>query len=303
MNKIDEKRLEIGGDLYEKAKEAREWFIKNNVEIPNGAVAWQKASVRNGEIPPNCGIYSLRKLGLTARVFINLVKEIDLDLTKYKYSEINPDNSEKLVGLKLVDSKLIDSKGHKNHLCECVACKHTEWLNQGTLKRMLEAGNKYCRICRKAGGKPKPLQIYNKFKGFEAIEPPDSESKVTYLCLSCNSKIKRTITHIHTSDEIYCEICLPHKHILSSTKIDTDHGIFDSKIEYACYLKLVELLATLNIEIQRQVSYTLLFNTNTKHTADFYIPKLDLVLEITTKTQVLEVMQKLNLGSYKYLTK
>lgn len=35
--------------------------------------------------------------------------------------------------------------------------------------------------------------------------------------------------------------------------------------------------------IIRQKKYNELFNTGTKHTADFYIPKLDLVLEVTSK--------------------
>lgn len=53
------------------------------------------------------------------------------------------------------------------------------------------------------------------------------------------------------------------------------------QIKYEVYKILLKYLDS--SLIIRQKKYTELFNTNTKHTADFYIPILDLVLEVTSK--------------------
>ena len=67
----------------------------------------------------------------------------------------------------------------------------------------------------------------------------------------------------------------------------TDLGYFDSKIEYEAYKILLKYLPS--ELIVRQKKYNELFNTGTKHTADFYIPIANLVLEVTSDSN--------NLGS------
>jgi DNA-directed RNA polymerase subunit RPC12/RpoP len=141
---------------------------------------------------------------------------------------------------------------------------------------MRSRSDKYCIECRDVGGKRKSLDNY-KQEGFTILSVDNSI--VNYRCNGCHSSISRGIAHAKRSEYIVCNKCNPYR--VMGTKINTPDGRFDSMFEYKAYLKLVSILGKHNII--RQKPYDELFSTKTKHTADFYIPKLDLVLEVTTK--------------------
>ena len=143
---------------------------------------------------------------------------------------------------------------------------------------MRSGNSKLCRYCRNAGGKAKDISTYDVFKGFTPVSIADS--RVTYICNTCNSDIERTLAHINTSEYIVCEVCYPKVNF--GARQYTELGYFDSKFEYEAYKTLLKYLDS--SLIVRQKKYHDLFNTNSKHTADFYIPTLDLVLEVTTKS-------------------
>ena len=280
---VEQSRLEIGGDLYILAEKARKWFEENNVGIPNGAVAWQKASVRKGEIPEGTNITSLRKYGITARVFLNLINKQNPEASKYQFDKITKDNSEKLLGIKIL--KYIKREtGHRDIEYKCCNCGFEETMCYGNLERMLMSDNKFCRICREAGGKEKPLEYYN-VEGFITMERAErnNQTVLIYKCVDCLNTITRVQGYANQAEYLVCEVCNPR--VISGAKISTDLGTFDSKIEYLAYKKLLELIP--KDWIRRQVKYDELFSTGTKHTADFYIEKLDLVLEVTTSTNKL----------------
>ncbi len=265
----------MGDNLETLAAKAKAWFDNNNVQVPKGASNWQKSSVRRGEIPPGTGITSLRRYGFNVTTFISNITG-NKSLVAYNYDPINISNCESLLGLKWLSSKEI--KGHKRVLTECTYCGTEEEIDYGTLQRMRVANNKLCRYCRNAGGKTKELSIYDKFEGFSIVSRTD-DSRFLFKCNTCGSYIERTGTTINTAEYLVCEYCHPERNF--GARQYTELGYFDSKIEYEAYKILLKYF--LPEEIIRQKKYNELFKTGTAHTADFYIPSIPLVLEVTSR--------------------
>lgn len=267
--------FETGGGLQELADFARNWFKENNVEVPSKAKDWQNCSVGLGEIPPGCTTGSLRRKGISALNFIKMIQGNPVS-TKHTNDPINKSNCLGRTGLYWEASEMKDS-GHRVVKTRCSECNTKEVLDYGTLQKMVVAKNRLCRLCRNCGGKRKPLNQYSStdFKAVEFLE----DSRIKLKCNKCASFIVRGLSHVKSSEYLVCEVCNPFRAL--GAKIESKHGAFDSVIEYKAYLKLLELIPA--EDIHQQVSYNELFNTGTKHTADFYIPKLDLVLEVTTK--------------------
>lgn len=87
--------------------------------------------------------------------------------------------------------------------------------------------------------------------------------KISVIAKECNLKYKKRTTNFS----------IP----INSKK----YGIFDSTIEYTIFCVLLNYFK--EKEIIRQATYNELFNTKTKHTCDFYIPKLDIIIEVTSE--------------------
>lgn len=266
--------FETGDNLESLALKAKDWFTTNGVTVPTGASHWQKCSVTRKEIPPGTGVTSLRRYGFNVTTFIS---HITGDFSK-KPQLHNPLNNSNLIihlGLEWLSDETV--KGHKKVLTKCTLCAREEILDYGTLQRMKNSSNKHCRYCRNAGGKEKDLIIYNKFEGF-SIQRRTKDTFI-YTCNTCNSEVERSHTHVQTTEYITCEKCYPERNF--GTRLYTELGYFDSKIEYEAYKILLQFLSP--EQVVRQQKYDELFNTNTKHTADFYIPSIPLVLEITSR--------------------
>lgn len=264
---------EKGDNLHSFAEKAKKWFSENKVNIPSTVREWQKLSVRKGEIPPGAGITSLRRYGFNCRELIGILTGT---LVKgYNYAPVTSVSISN-IGLTWVSDEEINN--HKKVTIQCNNCNFIETLKYETLRRMVKDNDKYCRICRGTGGKEKPLEYYNVFKGF--LVESKLDSRVKYTCNTCKSTIERTVTTVNTAEFIVCEICHPRKNF--GARIYTELGYFDSQIEYKAYKVLLKYLTP--DEIIRQKKYDELFNTETKHTADFFIPKLNLVLEVTTES-------------------
>ncbi len=277
------KKLETGDNLLkEYANKARKWFNDNDVEVPTGTADWQGKSVRRGEIPPDMSIGALRRNKINV---LDLLREITGNKSFKAYNRAPIDSSNIVeLGFKLISSAMVNK--HKKLTVECLLCGFNEVLDYGTLQRMKKSGNKYCRVCRNAGGKTKPLDRYDTVEGFIPIKL--IEKSIFYKCLTCGNTICRGAGYCTTAEYLVCEYCNPRKNI--GSKVITKDGAFDSYFEYKCYEKLLEYLKP--EDIIKQKSYNELFNTGTKHVADFFIPSLDLVLEVTTASN--------NLGA-KYL--
>ena len=265
---------EKGDNLEALAIKARQWFDNNNVEVPKGAAMWQRCSVKHGELPPGTGVTSLRRYGFNVTALISRITN-NPNLVPYKYDPITSSTMDDL-GLKILSEKIVNS--HKRLEVECLCCNRKEVLDYGTLQRMRSRKDKFCRYCREVGGKQKDLQLYNKFAGF-TVKGRSVDSRFLYECNTCKSIIERTQTSVHTSEYIVCEVCHPRENF--GARLYTELGYFDSMIEFEAYKILLKYLDKL--DIIRQKKYDELFSTGTKHTADFYIPKLDLVLEVTSK--------------------
>lgn len=264
---------EKGDSLQSLALKAKDWFNKNNVEVPKGAKLWQTKSVRRKEIPPGTGVTSLRRYGFNITEFIS---SITGNIIKPNiYNPINSQNIEELLGLKWIKDILV--KEHRKVIVECTLCTREEQLDYGTLQRMKKAGNKHCRYCRNAGGKEKTLDTYNVFSGFTIVE--SNNGRYRYSCDTCSSIIERTQAHVNTAEYLVCEKCSPRENF--GARLYTEYGYFDSAIEYESYKILLKYFNP--EQIIRQKKYTELFSTGTKHTADFYIPHIPIVLEVTSK--------------------
>lgn len=265
---------EKGDSLEALAIKARQWFYNNNVIVPSGAAMWQKCSVKRGEIPPGTGVTSLRRYGFNVTAFISIITN-NPTMKAYTYCPITENNIVEL-GFTLLSTKVV--KGHKKLTVECINCKRVEELDYGTLQRMKSSSNKNCRYCRNAGGKEKDLDNYKEFIGFNLIDRT-TDGRLIYKCNTCNSNIVRTKTHQSIAEYIVCEVCHPRENF--GTRIYTDLGYFDSYIEYEAFKILLKYFN--KEDIIRQKKYDELFSTGTKHTADFYIPSIPMVLEVTSK--------------------
>jgi DNA-directed RNA polymerase subunit RPC12/RpoP len=274
---------EKGDSLEALAIKARQWFDSNNVVVPSGAKMWQECSVRRGEIPPGTGVTSLRRYGFNVTAFISSITS-NPDLKPYKYNPINSNNIGE-IGFELVSEKLI--KGHKRLTVKCLKCGREEELDYGTLQRMKSSSNTHCRYCRNAGGKCKDLQIYDVFAGF-SIKGRTEDHRLIYQCNSCKDLIERTQATVSSSEYIVCEKCHPRENF--GARLYTELGYFDSYIEFEAYKILLRYLDS--DKIIRQKKYDELFGTGTKHTADFYIPSINLILEVTTSSNNLGTKYK-----------
>lgn len=264
---------EKGDNFKALAEFARIWFNDNNVQIPKGAAAWQKCSVRRGEIPPGTTTGSLRKLGINVTEFISEITGIHKE--KYNRSPLTKDILHNKCGLTILSERVYN--GHKYITTECHKCNRVEETTYGKMQEFRLKGQKYCRYCRGVGGKEKTLDTYDTYKGFSIVSK--HRGRLRYKCLTCFSIVERTMSHFSSSEYIVCEVCHPRDNF--GARHATELGYFDSKIEYEAYLVLLKYFP--KEDIIRQKKYDELFLTKTKHTADFYIPKLQLVLEVTSK--------------------
>lgn len=265
---------EKGDSLDSLAEKARLWFITNSVVVPSGAQAWQRCSVRRGEIPPGTGVTSLRRYGFNVTAFINSINQSTDKKPQVRNSITNSVLTTEL-GMELVSETTVNK--HKRVTVRCLGCSREGQLDYGTLQRMRQANNRFCRVCRNAGGKSKPLEVYDKYPDYIPVELPET-GRISYKHIGCGNTIIRTLAHITSAEYLVCEICYPRENF--GARLYTDKGYFDSNIEYEAYLILLKYFDP-NLII-RQKKYDELFNTKTKHTADFYIPTINLVLEVTS---------------------
>lgn len=147
---------------------------------------------------------------------------------------------------------------------------------------------KFCSLCRKSSGAKKPIESYDKFEGFKAIRFEDNRDSVIYEHRDCGRELRRAKSYValDNTEFLVCERC----NNSFNKRINTELGSFDSTLEYLYYKQLLNILP--KEAIMRQITYNELFSTGTKHSADFYIPSLDLVLEVTSSSNNLSASYK-----------
>jgi len=267
-----EDNFEMGDNLVNLANAAKQWFIDNSVEVPKTAKEWQKCAVSRKEVPPGFTTGTLTRKGINVSDFIAEI--LDTNSARLNTSPITKDNCLQYTGLIYKSHEVVT--GHKRILTECSKCHIEEVLDYGTLQRMRQSDNMFCRYCRNAGGKVKSVERYNKSEA-TAISN-DGKGHITYKCNTCSNTFIRGTAHASNTDYVVCNTCFPD--LIIGTRVGNEYGKFDSMIEFIIYKKLLSYFSA--SDITRQVSYDTLFQTGTKHTADFYIPKHNLVLEATT---------------------
>lgn len=269
---------------------ARQWFVENNVKIPTSARDWQTCSVNRKEIPPGCTTGTLRRLGTTAKWFIESIQN-----ARNPTSVVKTDMDYTSIGFTLVESNW--RNGHKKCTVRCNKCLQVSSIDYGTLARMRTRQDMYCYICRGVGGKAKPLSIYNRP---EVTATDYSNGIVTLVHTVCGKSTTRTTSALSDNRTPVCEYCYPEKYSIFGTKVVLDGITFPSKLESEVYVALKLLALEFNFTIIRQIQYSKLFTEiASNHTADFYIPEYNLIIEaggVNTGRYVETIKWKLSLA-------
>lgn len=166
-------------------------------------------------------------------------------------------------GILIIDReyRTIKGKKYKFYKYRCT-CKNEDWINEGHLNQ-----GQGCNVCC-----PNPRKavlgrntIWDKARWMVALgvseedakkNTPQSSQKIEVTCPYCGRKKKCTISHIHDTHSIGC-IC-------------GDGVSYPEKFIYS-------LLEQLNVKFEMQFSN---FNWINNIRYDFYIPSVDLILEV-----------------------
>jgi len=247
----------------------KHWFKENKVEIPKTAQEWTRG--RSGEtVPPRCTYGSLRRRGIRVGSLLeeliprynNRIKNIDND---YSWLEN--------IGLTFVkrgEGELIEYK--------CNKCNSNLETRKGTLRRWEAAKSAYCSICRGSSGKSKPHDYYQQFlpEEFSTVCIEGRVLKIRHN--TCNTVFTRSVGYIggtqRTSENLCCPTC--YKGFVSGKS-----GEYSSLIEKEITEHLISVFP--DLEFQREKLYGDLISTDRMYRADIWLPKLNAVLEITSR--------------------
>lgn len=248
----------------------KSWFEDNNVECPRRAKDWRHV----GEsIPPGTSATVLRRLGLKPADIIN-----------YIYGEGSASSNRRHVlnyeelGLTFIAKHPVGN-GHTNIEYGCLTCGNVDITDQGTIVRWKERDVRGCPTCRNSTGKKKSLEHYQALVGpsFKLTEVEGNRRRYKVHCLDCSFDFSRSTAQITSreTEDIFCPSCGD-----SSLYVKGGEGKYDSMIEK----DLTEHLLSLMADVDTQVRYDTFLTTDRKFVADVFIPRYDLVIEITSKS-------------------
>lgn len=262
--------------LIEKAKK---WFEENSKECPKYARDWVKTGIN---IPPGMSRSTLKSKGLKPADIINGIYNNEVAQTNSK-AQISLDN----IGLQFLN-KTRNSKNHYNYIVKCLNCNTIQSIEYGLLVRWSIAGYKYCSLCRNSSGKSKPIEFYSDLvpSTYKVLEKVlDSKETLLIHHSVCDKTFTRTISGLvnRETEELSCPYC-------SDLFIKNKVGSFDSLIEKELYDLLIKLVPRADIILHQPYS-KLIPTLDRKFIADFYLPKYNLVIEVSTKSN--------NLPNYK----
>lgn len=267
-----------GKDLDFIVDEIGQWFLINGIEPPRVAKDWSGVGLK---VPPNTGSVAIKNYtGLSIGQFFQYFKNGKV-VEKGNYTKMTPERL-KEHGITLI------SKVNKALTIICDNCMVEQPLHFDVAVDLIKRGQQYCSTCNGNTGKSKPLSYYqDKFKDlkdFKIISFQDgSADRFIVQHLKCNNTQGVSFTHLnHTiKDRLNCIHCNSNPGNFNTTQIEINQHTFRSKIEYDIYVKLVDIIGSDNINIE-PLYQTLGIETARKFRADFYIPKLDLILEVTS---------------------
>lgn len=247
---------------------ARDWFTINSIDIPSTAQEWQASSVRRKEIPPGCTTITLRKFGISVKWLIESIKGKEQPCAQPK---VPMDYT--AIGFRMLECTMVNS--HKKCKVQCTLCGVISILDYGTLSRMRKRGDKYCHTCRGVGGKSKDISVYDRGE-YTCIKY--CEGIVTYTHMVCGYNITRTYSAVSNGVSPICDHCYPRD--VFGVKTAVDGILFPSKLEAEVYKEISSICTERGLTFSRQVPYSEIFPSITsKHTADFYINELDIIIE------------------------
>lgn len=267
-----------GKDLDFIVDEIEEWYSTRGIEPPRVAKDWSGVGTR---VPPNTGSVAIKNYtGLSIGQFFQYFKYGKI-VEKCNYTKMTPERL-KLHGITLV------SKVHKALTVVCDKCGITQSMHFDVAVDLIKRGQQYCSTCNGNTGKSKPISYYkDKFKDLKDFKLISFQEGTTdrfiVQHLHCGKTQSVSFTHLnHTiNDRLNCIHCNSNPGNFTTTQIEIDGHTFRSKIEYDIYVKLVDIIGSDNITIE-PLYQTLGIETTRKFRADFYIPKLDLIIEVTS---------------------
>ncbi|MGL4519578.1 MAG: hypothetical protein ACRCUJ_07885 [Phocaeicola sp.] len=251
----------------------REWFLNNpDVVVPSGQRAWAVSKVSCGEVP--CSANYIQKRGMSVLKVLQY-----LGVSSHKVPDSSTSNEAILAQWGATNIKKQDGRYTYTFL---LGCGHVQSLTNGTIRKIGLDGTKYlCPLCYKVPGKTKPLSFYASFlpAGYSLISRDGHEFSILHE--KCCRTFRRGLQYILNKElrnsTLYCDVC----EATCSTK--TEDG-YNSKIEREVILGLQ--LAYPSLNLQREVKYKDLVPTDRNYRCDVYIPELNTVIEITSKTML-----------------
>ena len=120
--------------------QAKQWFILHNVEVPRTCSDWRNSRVSNLDIPPGLTYGTLLRKSINVSDFIAAI--LDIKSAASPRNPINSDNSEDIIGLKIVSTEYVNK--HAKCSIICLQCGRSDILDYGTLTRMRKSGSKFC---------------------------------------------------------------------------------------------------------------------------------------------------------------
>lgn len=272
----------------------KNWFAENNINVPNTAKEWSKG--RSGvSVPPLCTYQSLRTRNIKVGDLLEAINP-----SYYNRVKNDQKNFDFLSRLGL---EFLGTEDKETVYFRCKKCKIEDKALKSTLRRWESAEKRFCSVCRKESGKQKSLAYYQSYLNpTEYLVEKKEGGRLFIKHLKCKNTFTRSRGYIAGNqradkEHIYCPFC---------TKQYTKGRVpgFLSFAEKQCIEYLQELQPSLNI--QREVPYSSLIDTDRKFILDVWIPEYSLGIEITSKNNKLPLYQdrlreKLNLAKEHYL--
>jgi hypothetical protein len=266
--------------LEETTKICKDWFEANSVEIPKTAREWQQKGRSGVTVPPGCTYATLRKKGIKVGDLLELLNPTYTNRIKNFARDL--DFIEKL-GL-----KFLSVKDTETVYFECLNCKKESNALKGTLRRWEAKNLRYCSICRKASGKEKSIEYYQKFLDKNQFSILDTNDPLKIKHNICGHEFFRSRGYITGAQRasnslVECPKCSEKRtFIYDKTK-------FNSLTEAELIPILLDRLKVYGVE--REVLYKDIMSTDRNFRVDLWVPSLFFGVEITSKNNNLKGYQ------------
>lgn len=254
----------------------KEWEQETGLKVPQTQGEWGRKSYTKNEVPVPSYIFTREGISTLA-----VIKALHPHNTRKVPEKHNIQEFAEGMGVEILEL------AYPNVTYRCSNCKNTETTTRDSFNNRAKMGIKFCfNFCNTLPGKTKPIGYYQQFLTEEFVVESLEDKKLSIKHTNCGNTISRDIRHVtrgikDTNNSLVCEYC--------SGGAIKEEG-FTSLIEKTVITHLIHCFPEL--EMEREVMYHKLVDTQRKYRADVYYPELNLVLEITSRNVKFEGYSK-----------